>query len=53
MEAQERVLKIEAEGTTSLEFVHGEADKFARMVALLEGELAGGRRAWDMTDENF
>jgi hypothetical protein len=46
------VLKVEAEGTTSLAFARGEADKAARKVALLEGELADARQYRDMIEAN-
>jgi hypothetical protein len=42
-EAQERVLKAEAESTASLALVHREAEESARRVALLEGELTDPR----------
>jgi hypothetical protein len=40
-EAQDRVLRTEAESAASLDFIHGEANKFARKVAR------------DMTEVNF
>jgi hypothetical protein len=46
------VLKVEAEGTTSLAFARGEADKASRKVALLEGELANARQYRDMIEAN-
>jgi hypothetical protein len=38
-EAQERVLRMEAESLTMLTSTHGEAEVFARRISLLEGEL--------------
>jgi hypothetical protein len=52
-EAQERVSKVEAESVASLASCCGEADGFARRVALLEGELTVGRQARDKAVENF
>jgi hypothetical protein len=44
-EAWERVSKVEVEGAASLAFARGEAEWFARWVALLKGELADARQA--------
>jgi hypothetical protein len=52
-EAQEKVLKTEAESAASLAYVNTKAIEFARMVALLEGELDDACRARDTTEVNF
>jgi hypothetical protein len=39
-EAQKRMSRVEAESATTLASAHGEAEDFARRIALLEGVLA-------------
>jgi hypothetical protein len=52
-EAQERVLKMKVKSTTSLAFVHGEADELTRKVAVMEGELEDAHQSQDTTEVNF
>jgi hypothetical protein len=44
---------MEAESAASLAYVNTKAIEFARMVALLEGELDDACRARDTTEVNF
>jgi hypothetical protein len=49
-EAQERVLRMEADSATALTSAQGEAEMFTQRIALLEGELTEARQVQDMAE---
>jgi hypothetical protein len=50
-EAQERVLRVEAENTTVLASAHEDAEDLVQKIALLEGDLVEPRRAREMAEK--
>jgi hypothetical protein len=52
-EAQERVSRVETENAVVLASACEDAEGLVRKVALLEGELAEARRAWEVAEEKF
>jgi hypothetical protein len=51
-EARERESRVEVENVVSLASAHEDAEGLLRKIALLEGELAEERRAWELVEEN-
>jgi hypothetical protein len=50
-EACEKVLRVETENTMMLAFAHEDAEGLVWKIALLRGELAEARRAWEVAEE--
>jgi hypothetical protein len=51
-EAQDRVLRLEAESTTTLASTREEVEGLVQRIALHKGELAEAHQAWEMAKED-